>query len=368
MNLTYEYDHKHTDNFSVELFKEFQSNIEDIMNNVYNDPIEFKLNPYKYLNFLGNGANNYIFKINENYVLRFTSPSAICDWSNLLSIEENKSLIERELSGLNLQKKLSICNNIANIYSYGIVKISQNDTSTIILYSIMDYLKGSFLNYPKNNYNPQDVKLIMKILMKTFIFLDNEGYCYCDIHPYNIMLKDINDISTLQLIDFAGIYSLSNEKKKYNYSNTIDLWCLGILCCSLLIGKSIRAHLGSFQSMPMISINIKDENLENNKTPFMFNIQTEIIYYKSSTEDVTKYYNKISNIYFKIIRTYPEFTDLLNELLGIKKHHDIISTKETNELVRPKEKYEKILTLPIFKNNLKMPIFKNNHKNRWKMW
>jgi len=350
MNLVYEYDHKHADNFSIELFKQFQSNIEDIINNVYNELLFPECIHNMPFNFLGNGANNNVFKLNKNYVLRFTNPLAICDWSNLSSIEENKSLIERELFGLNLQKKLSICNNIANIYSYGIVKISQNNTSTIILYSIMDYLKGSFLNYPKNNYNPHDVKLIMKILMKTFIFLNNEGYCYCDIHPYNIMLTDINDISTLQLIDFAGVYSLSDGKKK-KYLNTIDLWYLGILCCSLLIGKSIRTDLGSFQSMPMISINIKDENLENNKTPFMFNIQTEIIYYKSSTEDVTKYYNEISNIYFKIISTYPEFTDLLNELLGIKKHHDIISTKETNELVRPKEKYEKLLTLPIFKNN-----------------
>lgn len=359
MNLTYEYDHKHTDNFSVELFKKFQSNIEDIMNNVYNDPIEFKLNPYKYLNFLGNGANNYIFKINENYVLRFTSPSAICDWNNSSFIEQNKSLVERELSGLNLQKKLSICNNIANIYSYGIVKISQNNTSTIILYSIMDYLKGSFLNYPKNNYNPQDVKLIMKILMKTFIFLDNEGYCYSDIHPLNIMLAEINDINTLQLIDFAGVYSLFDEQKnmKNNYSSTIDLWYLGILCCSLLIGEYINTD--PEQCSPMILLDITDENLDNNKIPFMFNIQTEIIYYKSSTEDITKYYNEISNIYLKIISIYPEFTDLLNELLGIKKHHNIISTKETNEIVRLKEKYEKLLTLP---------IFKNNHVNRWKIW
>ena len=101
----------------------------------------------------------------------------------------------------------------------------------------------------------------------------------------------------------------------------------------------------------MILLDNKDETVENIKKISMFNIQTEIPFYKGSIEDITKYYNEISNIYFKIISIYPEFTDLLNELLGI--------TKETNEIVRLKEKYEKLLTLP---------IFKNNHVNRWKMW
>lgn len=355
MNFTYQYEHKHTDNYSIELFKRFESNIEEIMNNVCNKALEFNLDPYNYQNFLGHGANNYIFKLDEHFILRFTRPLSTCEWNNSLFIQENKELIEREMYGLHMQKKICNFDNIANIYSYGTIKICQNDNSTDILYSIMDYLKGDFLN-PEKKYNSQDIKLILKILIKTLLFLNNECFSHRDIQPFNIMFAEMDNINSLRLIDFGGGHSLFDEKKciKKGCSNIYDIWSLGILCCSLLNGNFIHC------CPARTSCDNKEIIIKNNDIISIFKIQDEITYYAISTDDIKNYYKKINDIYLKTIKIYPEFSDLLNELLGVK--------KRTNESIDLKNKYENLLTLPIFKNNYKYSKPKNVNENRWKLW
>ena len=278
MDFKFQYEHKHTDKYSIELFKKFESNIEEIMNNVCNNALEFNLDPYNYKNFVSHGANNYIFKLNEHFILRFTCPLSTCKWNNSLFIQKNKELVDRELFGLNMQKKLCNYDNIANIYSYGTIKIYQNNSSTEILYSIMDHLKGDYLHPEKKLYNSHDVKLILKILIKTLVFLFKEGYCHRDISYQNIMIKDTDNLNSLQLIDFGEISSYPNEEMII-----CDMWCLGILCCTLLLGKLFAGK-------------------------------------------------SCNDIYYKTINLYPEFTDILNELL-LKKYQIIDSKKKQMELL-----------------------------------
>lgn len=296
MDFKFQYEHKHTDKYSIELFKKFESNIEEIMNNVCNNALEFNINPYNYQNFITSGSSNYIFKLNESYVLRFTHPLLAYQRDNSIFIQKNKELVDRELFGLNIQKKLSSFKNIANIYSYGIIKICKNNISTPIAYSIMDYLKGDCLHPEKKLYNPHDVKLILKILIKTLNFIHKEGYCHRDISYQNIIIKETDNLNILQLIDFGDLSSYPNEEMIID-----DMWSLGILCCTLLLGKLFPGK-------------------------------------------------SCSDIYNKTINLYPEFTDILNELL-LKKYQIIDSEKKTNGIIGLKTKYEHLLTLPIFKNN-----------------
>ena len=329
MNLVYQYQHKHNDDYSIELFKKFKNNIEITINNIYNDFIKFKLEPYIILNYVNNGSNNYTFKLDENYIMRLTNPLSICKWDEQTCIDKNKLLIEYELFGMNIQKKLSIYNNIAKIYSYGIIEIRYNNISSIIAYSIMDYFKNNVLNPAEDTYSKKDVKIIMKIILNILILFDNEGYCHRDIQPQNIMFIKKDDVKTLQLIDFGGGSNLNNKGL-----NKLDIWSLGILCCSLLLGKNID-NLPNYSSY-----DTKYKNIEKNNIISIFNIQNNIFDNIFSIEDITVYYNEINNIYFDVVNKYPEFTDLLNELLGVQK----------NECINNKDKYEKILLLEIFKN------------------
>ena len=357
MDFKFQYEHKHTDKYSIELFKKFESNIEEIMNNVCNDAHEFKLDPYNYQNCFGHGANNYIFKLDERFILRFTCPLSTCEWNNSSFILHNIELIEREMNGLHIQKKVCNFDNIANIYSYGTIKICQNNSSTEILYSIMDYLKGDILN-PEKKYNFQDIKLILKILIKTLLFLNNEGFSHRDIQPINIMFAKMNDINSLQLIDFGAGHSLFDEKKyiKKGCSDIYDMWSLGILCCSLLNGKFIH------RCPVRIDCNNKETIIKNNDVTSIFKIQDEFTHYATYKDDdyYKDYYNKINDIYLKTIKIYPELNYLLNELLGVK--------NRTNESIDLKNKYENLLTLSIFKNNDKHSKPKNVNENRWRLW
>ena len=122
----------------------------------------------------------------------------------------------------------------------------------------MEYIKDgtlkSFLEKRKNRKISEiDSSKILKSLLSAVDYLHTRDICHRDIKPENIMLEDENDLTSLKLVDFGLsaqyfeiledyqfcgtlIYMAPEQIEKKNYTKSIDIWSIGIICYIIMNG------------------------------------------------------------------------------------------------------------------------------------
>ena len=292
---------------STDFFTDKQKRNED--NVVYkriNTYLEKTNNNETNVKLIGLGNFNYVYKINDKFVLR---------------LSRFKKVTTDEYNALKIQYEKQIdCEHVPQLYSAGQISVKYKEseeynkiTTKWRVYSIMESLSGDELYvYMKENNKGfdkpkvNDIKQIIYNILKALECMYKKGVCHNDIKPENIMLTTKNDFSTVKLVDLGFISNCPDNKNKelpgtpgyihYKYitekgkSPKVDMWALGITCLELLHGDTFEQN---------------DTNDEYTNDEY--------------TNDEYTNYEYINKIYNEEIKTkFPEFEELLGLLLGIE--------------------------------------------------
>ena len=123
------------------------------------------------------------------------------------------------------------------------------------LYILMEFLPyGTLSTWIKNNINKiteENASIIMSKLFSAVEYLHHQQICHRDIKPENVMFAKENDLNSIKLIDFGlsaqhfdnistndycgtFLYMAPEQIGKKSYSQTVDVWALGIILFMLL--------------------------------------------------------------------------------------------------------------------------------------
>ena len=137
--------------------------------------------------------------------------------------------------------------NIVQFYGY-----EETNSKLLIM---MEYLKyGTLSQWMKKNKNKiteVNASIIIHKILNATDYLHNKQICHRDIKPENIMLSNENDLSSIKLIDFGLseqnlfnplidgycgtlLYMSPEQIEKKSYSQTVDIWSIGIILFMLL--------------------------------------------------------------------------------------------------------------------------------------
>ena len=159
--------------------------------------------------------------------------------------EKNHSQIDKlkeEISILRILKHP----NIVKFYGY-------METNNQLLIK-MEYIKyGSLKQWinKKEKISEEEASIIIKKILSAIEYLHSKHICHRDIKPENIMLSRENDLNSIKIIDFGlsaqnfdklinndycgtYIYMAPELIEKKLYSNSVDIWSIGILMFILL--------------------------------------------------------------------------------------------------------------------------------------
>ena len=119
----------------------------------------------------------------------------------------------------------------------------------------MEYISKTtlktFLTQNKANIREEMASVIMKHLLNAIQYIHSKSICHRDIKPENIMFKDVNDVSSLKLIDFGlsaqhheyfmkpefcgtFIYMSPEQIENKTYTQCVDIWSAGVILYLLL--------------------------------------------------------------------------------------------------------------------------------------
>ena len=156
------------------------------------------------------------------------------------------NLISKMKEEINILKQLNH-ENIVKFYGF-------TETNSK-LYIIMEFLPyGTLSKWIKNNMGKiteEKASIIMSKLLSAVEYLHHQQICHRDIKPENVMFGKENDLNSIKLIDFGlsaqhfnnistndycgtFLYMAPEQIGKKSYSQTVDLWALGIILFMLL--------------------------------------------------------------------------------------------------------------------------------------
>jgi len=136
-----------------------------------------------------------------------------------------------------------------------IVKFFGFNETNSKLYILMEFLPyGTLSTWIKNNIDKiteEKASIIMNKLFSAVEYLHHQQICHRDIKPENIMFAKENDLNSIKLIDFGlsaqhfdnistndycgtFLYMAPEQIEKKSYSQTVDVWALGIILFMLL--------------------------------------------------------------------------------------------------------------------------------------
>ena len=179
---------------------------------------------------------------------------------HMKDILSNKDLavkiINKSGSTLNLISKMKEEINILKQLNHeNIIKFFGFNETNSKLYIIMEYLPfGTLSTWIKNNMgkiNEEKASIIMSKLFSAVEYLHHQQICHRDIKPENVMFGKENDLNSIKLIDFGlsaqhfdnistndycgtFLYMAPEQIGKKSYSQTVDVWALGIILFMLL--------------------------------------------------------------------------------------------------------------------------------------
>ena len=137
--------------------------------------------------------------------------------------------------------------NIVKFYDY--IETTNN------IFIIMEYISKTtlktFITQYKGHISEEMASTIMKHLLNAIQYIHSKNICHRDIKPENIMFRDINDLSSLKLIDFGlsaqhyeyfmkpefcgtFIYMSPEQIENKTYTQCVDIWSAGIILYLLL--------------------------------------------------------------------------------------------------------------------------------------
>ena len=195
---------------------------------------------YKYINNIAKGSFGTVIHVldtntEEELAIKIINKSG----SNSNSIQKMK----KEITILKQLKH----ENIVQFYGY--------EETNSKLYIMMEYLKyGTLSEYMKKNkgkISEENASIIIQKLLNATDYLHNKQICHRDIKPENIMFSEENNLNSIKLIDFGlsaqnlynplidgycgtFIYMSPEQIEKKFYSQTVDIWSIGIILYMLL--------------------------------------------------------------------------------------------------------------------------------------
>ena len=210
-----------------------------------------------YINELDNGVND----LNSNY--EFIENIAQGAFGTVIHVKDtinNKDLAVKVINKtgrkVNLIHKMKEEVTILKQLNHeNIVKYYGYEETNSKLYIIMEYIKygtlNEFMNKNIGKIKEEDASIIISKLLSATEYLHNKLICHRDIKPENIMFSKENDLSSIKLIDFglseqnlynplfegyAGtlLYMSPEQIEKKSYSQTVDIWSIGIILFMLL--------------------------------------------------------------------------------------------------------------------------------------
>lgn len=137
--------------------------------------------------------------------------------------------------------------NIVKFYDY--IETTNN------IFIIMEYISKTtlktFITQHKGHISEEMASIIMKHLLNAIQYIHSKNICHRDIKPENIMFGDINDLSSLKLIDFGlsaqhneyfmkpefcgtFIYMSPEQIENKTYTQCVDIWSAGVILYLLL--------------------------------------------------------------------------------------------------------------------------------------
>ena len=210
-----------------------------------------------YINELDKGYND----LNSNYeFIENIAEGAFGKVIHVKDIINNKDLavkvINKSGRTVNLIHKMKEEVTILKQLNHeNIVKYYGYEETNSKLYIIMEFIKygtlSEFMNKNIGKIKEEDASIIISKLLSATEYLHNKLICHRDIKPENIMFSKENDLSSIKLIDFglseqnlynsllegyAGtlLYMSPEQIEKKSYSQTIDIWSIGIILYMLL--------------------------------------------------------------------------------------------------------------------------------------
>ena len=207
----------------------------------------FQLNQQKYksryeeLETLARGAFGTVLKARDRTLNKIVAVKTI---SKANSKETAITQLKNEVCGL----KQSQHQNIVKLFDF-------YETEQFI-YIIMEYIKGGTLRNYWDSHNrhitEKNTKVIVYYLLQAVEYLHKSNIIHRDIKLDNIMFDDVNDLSTLKVIDF-GLSTQLGQRANSEFCGTIiymsperlfadhcikvsDIWSIGIIMYILLNG------------------------------------------------------------------------------------------------------------------------------------
>lgn len=218
---------------------------------------------YNVQKIIGKGAFGIVYKAFELCSGRMVAIKQI------LINSDNKNFVQKEIE---LLKSLDHP-KIVKYYNF----LKEDN----YMYLIMEYLEGGTVKeyIEKNAHNiTEDIaREIIKQLLTALNYLHYScDVCHRDIKPENIMFSEVNNISTLKLLDFGLsinsfeyqlklqncgtlIYMAPEQISNFVYSKAVDIWSVGIILYMLLNkGKNPFYNKGDSTEVVIERINNKD--------------------------------------------------------------------------------------------------------------
>lgn len=147
-----------------------------------------------------------------------------------------------------------------------IVKLQEIWEWQNLYFLVMDYYEGGNLydHLQKRGYFEEfEVYTVMKQIIATLIFMGENSIQHKDLKLENFLLKNVDDLSNLKVIDFGLSEDMSLPNHKQSSSGTpfyvapetlmfqtcmkSDVWSLGVIMYLLLSGKMPFTGLSSDQ-------------------------------------------------------------------------------------------------------------------------
>ncbi|KRX04147.1 Protein kinase-like domain [Pseudocohnilembus persalinus] len=162
---------------------------------------------YKTIEILGEGSSGTVFNvINRNNLIQYA-----------VKVVSKAQLLKEENSLEAIQQEIQLMKEITSDY---IIKLHQVFEDSVNIYLVIDIFNGgtlqSRLEQKKNDFNIDDIQVIMKQIIQGIIDLHDKKIMHRDIKPDNILFKSN---SSLQLVICDLGLATKWEMSKYLFQN-----------------------------------------------------------------------------------------------------------------------------------------------------
>ena len=211
--------------------------------------------------FIGELTKGVPYDLNSNY--KFIDNIAHGSFGTVIHVidintEEDLAIKIINKSGLSqdsIRKMKEEITILKQLHHENIVQFYGYEETNSKLFIMMEYLQyGTLRQWMNKNIGKiteENASIIIHNLLSATDYLHNKQICHRDIKPENIMFSKENDLKSIKLIDFGLsaqnlynplidgycgtlLYMSPEQIEKKLYSQTVDIWSIGIILYMLL--------------------------------------------------------------------------------------------------------------------------------------